>query len=93
MVTGAAPFGDSEHLGKYELFTNISERVILYPLLMNWHLKQLLKGLLNRDPNKRFNWLQVSASKWLANVQWDLINTRRVKPPWIPKASAPGSPE
>lgn len=53
---------------KFEIFTNISEKTIIYPIFMNFGLRGLLKGLLNRDPKQRFNWSQVKTSSWLHNV-------------------------
>lgn len=68
MVTGEAPFGDSDSLSKFEIFNNITEKRITYPLLMSSSLKTLLKGLLEKDPDKRFSWQQISLSTWIEHV-------------------------
>jgi serine/threonine protein kinase len=68
MVSGYAPFGDTDHMSKFEIFTLISEKTILYPVMMSSSLKQLLKGLLTRDTKLRSSWIQVYSSPWLKNV-------------------------
>mmetsp|Transcript_19751 Transcript_19751/g.21468 ORF Transcript_19751/g.21468 Transcript_19751/m.21468 type:complete len:425 (+) Transcript_19751:120-1394(+) len=93
MVTGEAPFGDSDNMTKFEIFTNISEKTIIYPIFMNFGLRSLLKGLLNRDPKQRFNWSEVKTSSWLHNVSWGDVNQRKIRPPWIPSSAGPGSTE
>jgi serine/threonine protein kinase len=68
MIAGEAPFGDSDSLSKFEIFNNITEKTVLYPLRMSQNVKQLLKGLLDKKPNSRSNWRQVSSSPWLSDV-------------------------
>jgi serine/threonine protein kinase len=73
MITGDAPFGDSDTMSRFEIFTNIADKTIFYPLTMSFSLKNLLKGLLNRDPRNRFNFTNVAASPWLKNVSFLLF--------------------
>lgn len=68
MVTGEAPFGDSDSLSKFEIFNNITEKKVNYPMLMSSSLKKLLKGLLEKNPDKRYSWQQISLSTWTEQV-------------------------
>eukprot|EP01036_Dinobryon_divergens_P024807 gene24807-33287_t len=76
MVTGDAPFGDSETMSKFEIFNNINHKSVRFPLLMSMELKSLLKGLLDKNPAKRMGWAQVS---------WEDMLKQNIQPPWIPK--------
>jgi len=93
MITGEAPFGDSDTLSKFEIFTNITERTVRFPLLMNISLKTLLKGLLEKDANARFRWKDVQLSPWLSSIQWNDVDSKRLLPPWIPTAIQEASTE
>lgn len=93
MVTGKAPFGDTDHMTKFEIFNNIEEKLIIYPFSMSSNLKKLLNGLLNRDPRQRFNWTQVMSCAWLADISWSNLNMRSYRPPWIPPIGNPGNAE
>jgi serine/threonine protein kinase len=70
MITGDAPFGDSDTMSRFEIFTNIADKTLFYPLTMSFSLKSLLKGLLSRDPRNRFNFSTVASSPWLKNVSY-----------------------
>jgi protein kinase A len=68
MLTGEAPFGDSDHMSKYEIFNNINEKPVRCPLLMNRHCKALINGLLEKKADKRFSWKNVKENLWLTEV-------------------------
>ena len=59
---------------KFEIFNNINTKNIIYPIMMSGNLKQLLKGLLDKDPKKRFNWNEVNTSQWTSDVFIQLFN-------------------
>jgi protein kinase A len=84
IVTGKAPFGDIEYMSKFEIFNNINEKEISCPLSMDNNLKNLLKGLLDKDQIKRFNFSRVKSSSWLADVNWDDLYNLKIKSPWHP---------
>lgn len=85
MTTGNAPFGDTANMSKFEVFNNINSNSVSYPIFMNADLKFLLKGLLEKEPTKRFGWDAVKACKWLQGMQWDDLLALKVPPPWQPK--------
>lgn len=66
--TGAAPFGDTEKMSKFEVFNNINGMTVRYPMFMSGALKALLGGLLERNAARRLSFPMVKASKWLAGV-------------------------
>lgn len=69
MLTGEAPFGDSDDMNKFEIFNNITEKKPRLPFLMSFSLKTLIKGLLHKDQDQRFGWSQIIASPWLQDVR------------------------
>jgi len=71
MLTGEAPFGDSDTLSKFEIFTNILEAPIRLPWLMKSTLKTLLYGLLDKTPKTRFGWNEIRYSPWLQQVSYN----------------------
>ncbi len=68
MLTGEAPFGDSDHMTKFEIFNNINEKNPPFPLFMNQSIKSLIKGLLQKKADQRYSWSQVHGSPWLSEV-------------------------
>eukprot|EP01038_Epipyxis_sp_PR26KG_P010546 gene10546-14168_t len=85
MITGSAPFGDSDSMSKFEIFNNINEKSVRYPLSMTISLKTLIKGLLDKDPKTRYNWLSIKESTWVEDVNWDDFLSCSILPPWVPK--------
>ena len=85
MITNETPFGNSHNNTKFEIFNNITEKAVSYPLLMSLSLRLLLKGLLEKKPEKRYNWDNVRTHLWLRNIDWDAFEDRKVIPPWIPE--------
>ena len=60
-------------MSKFEIFNNISEKAVSLPFLMSGSLKALVRGLLIKDDKKRFDFEQVSKSKWLKEVSFVYI--------------------
>lgn len=84
MVTGHAPFGDSDDMNKFEIFNNITEKPVRLPLFMSPSLKTLIKGLLMKDQNERFDGQAVLQCAWLKDIVWKDVNERKLVPPWVP---------
>jgi serine/threonine protein kinase len=72
MLTGTAPFGDTEKMSKFEVFNNIAHRDVSCPLLWSKQLKDIVRGLLRKDPSTRFSWVNIELSEWLGmvNTPW-----------------------
>jgi len=95
MVVGKAPFGSTDNKNKFEVFNNITEKPVSIPVAVSYGLAGMLRGLLDKDPRKRFSWDEVRTSSWLQAVDWDLVEGRKIVPPWIPSAidMKPGTSE
>lgn len=84
MVTGNAPFGDTETSSKFAVFNNINEKSPALGMQMGGACKKLCKGLLDKDPAKRFTFTHVVASDWCKGVDWNDMLGKQVSPPWLP---------
>jgi hypothetical protein len=70
---GEAPFGNSEHMSKFEIFNHISESPVRLPMFMSMSCKSLLKGLLEKPEERRFSFEQVAQSAWIKGVSTGLV--------------------
>ena len=85
MITGNAPFGDTDNTSKFEIFTNITEKSPFLTMTMSKSSKQLILGLLNKNQKQRWDWDNVKSSDFCADVDWDDVASKSIAPPWIPK--------
>jgi hypothetical protein len=85
---GRAPFGDTEKMSKFEVFNNINRGKFSIPSTMSSALKELLKGLLELNAEKRFAFKACEDSAWMAGVPWSHFGELKVIPPWTPNAIA-----
>lgn len=70
-VTGLPPFYTQDH---EELQENIVSKEVELGEVGNGDLRELLAGLLDKDPNRRLTDVsQIKASPWLKNINWKLI--------------------
>lgn len=69
MITGKAPFGDSENMSKFEIFNNINGKSVSFPLSSSSEAKDLIGGLLHKDPLQRFTWKDIKTSLWFSDVR------------------------
>jgi len=46
--------------------------------------KDLLRGLLQKDPAKRFNAAQVRNHAWFKNINFEMLEQKRIVPPYVP---------
>ena len=88
MVTGDAPFGDTDKDNKFAILNNINGKTLRYPMSMSSELKELLTGLLNKNAGQRSDWSQFSTAAWVAGVDWPSLVHQKIRPPWGPKQSA-----
>lgn len=90
MIAGRAPFGDTDTMSKFEIFNNINSKAVSIPYSYstNRPLKSMIKGLLDKDPDKRFNWTTIKTCSWCNDVVWEDFMKFKVCPPWIPKYSS-----
>lgn len=93
MITGNAPFGDTDHMSKFEIFNNVTEKNPSIPLFVNANIRNLIKGLLDKNAPTRFAAKDIVSNGWMQGVVWNNVEQRMVKPPWIPTCSTVGSTE
>ncbi len=68
MVTGSAPFGDSDQMNKFEIFNKINNDSVSFPMFISTSLKALVSSLLDKDPKRRGAWSDVQSSAWTTGV-------------------------
>lgn len=83
-LTGEAPFGDTDKMSKFEIFNNINGAQVSFPLSVGGNLKALIRGLLEKDQQIRFNLSAVKSSAWVQDVDWNQVQSCQITPPWIP---------
>jgi len=87
MLTGEAPFdGDNEDA----LFRSICKQKIRFPRWCKTDTVELLRGLLNRDPDKRLGSgpsgiEEVKKQKFFRSISWGAAEDRNLQPPIVPK--------
>mmetsp|Transcript_20612 Transcript_20612/g.29586 ORF Transcript_20612/g.29586 Transcript_20612/m.29586 type:complete len:468 (-) Transcript_20612:128-1531(-) len=84
MLTGRAPFGDTDSMSKFEVFNNINGKEVSFPMSVGNEARVLIRGLLTKSPQQRLALRGVKASQWVAKVDWKDLDDRKIQPPWIP---------
>lgn len=84
MLTGEAPFGDTEKMSKFEIFNNINGNAPRLGMSMKSSIKTLAKGLLDKDQTKRFSFENVRKCEWLADFPWKGLEAKQIQPPFPP---------
>jgi len=64
-----------------ELFKNISRGMLQFPKTIKADAQDLIRKLLNKDPNKRPTMSQVKAHVWFRGIDWEELEKKRVRPP------------
>jgi len=82
MLSGVTPFVEKHQL---KLFWKILHQEIEWPTSgMSEDAKDLIAGLLNRDPNERYSYAQVKNHKYFSDINWEDVLRKRLDPPYIP---------
>lgn len=90
MMTGLPPFfSDSVHQ-MYELILTAD---VMFPDYISPEAQDLLRKLLNRDPDRRLGGgeadaEEIKAHPFFASVNWDDLENLRVPPPFVPELSS-----
>jgi len=86
MLAGQPPFeADNED----DLFESIMNDDVLYPVWLSREAVNVLEQFMTKDPRKRLGCGEhgersIKSHFFFSNVQWDLLEQRKVKPPFIP---------
>ena len=82
LISGSPPFySPDENL----MYKNISENKLMFPEFFSGELKDLLKKMLDKDPNKRIgiknDKSDLKNHEFFSDLNWEDIMNKRVKPP------------
>lgn len=91
MLAGYPPFYDENPFGIYQ---KVLAGRIDFPRHFDVKAKDLIKRLLTHDRAKRFGCLKAGSDdlkkhKWYKGLDWDLLLTRNIPPPFVPAVKAP----
>jgi len=92
MLIGSPPFYNENHRVLYE---NIVHKKAYFPAGFDWVAQDLIERLLEKDPQKRLGALAsraggVKAHPWFREVNWQLLETGQLRPPYRPKVEDDG---
>jgi serine/threonine protein kinase len=90
MLTGLPPFYCQD---RERLFEKIRKSELNYPASLSSNSKNLLRGLLTKDPNKRLgsgprDADEIKPHNFFASIDWDKLSRGEVTPPWKPKITS-----
>ena len=86
MLVGVCPF---EGQNKKETMQKITKSTLLYPDTLSIESISLMKGLLRRNPTKRFGSLEWKAEEikrhsFFNSIDWDELYEKKISPPFKP---------
>lgn len=89
MMAGQPPFeADNEE----DLFQSILHDDVLYPVWLSREAVSILKGFMTKNPARRLGCVHgnggegaIRAHPFFKEINWELLEQRRVKPPFRPK--------
>jgi len=91
MLAGYAPFYDDEPMKMYE---KISSGFIAFPEHFSKEAKEVIWELLQQNPNKRLGvgrdgFKRLKRHSWFKGVDWQALQERKIKAPYIPNIKSP----
>lgn len=86
MLTGLPPFYCQD---RERLFEKIRKSELHYPASLSTNAKQLLRGLLTKDPTRRLGSGEKDAEEikphsFFASIDWEKLQRGEITPPWAP---------
>lgn len=89
MLTGNAPYGGDD---EDELFQNVLQRSVYYPKSISKEAKEVIKGLLHKDPASRLGAgldeaIVIRSQAFFRRIDFDKVEKMEVQPPYIPHVS------
>lgn len=81
ILFGCSPFYDDDYL---VMFRKVIDEQVCFPPDANKLAADLIRGLLDKDPNKRFTFKEIKEHQFFVNFDWDGILKRHIKPKYIP---------
>ena len=78
MMSGHTPFyGDDLRT----LYTNITQKKLIFPEYFSERAKNLLKKLLEKNPQKRIDLEDIKKHKFFKGIDWNELELKNIKPP------------
>lgn len=92
MLIGAPPF---YHENQLKLYENIVQQTARFPTGFDPVARNLIEGLLEKNPSKRLGALaggaeDIKRHPWFRDVKWDFLYELRIKAPFRPKVAHDG---
>merc|ERR1711904_447552 len=87
MLTGLPPFYTRD---REKLFERIRRGELTYPSYVTQEAKELLAGLMIKDPNKRLSGEETKKSKFFSGVDWAAVYNKEIAAPFVPQLREDG---
>lgn len=84
MLAGSPPFFDED---KDKMFQKMQNEALLFPSYFTAEVKDLISGLLSKDPETRYGSEFISDIKdhpWCVSVHWKKLYKKKINPPFRP---------
>lgn len=85
MLTGLPPFYDSN---RSKMYKNILQNELFIPNYISKTGKDLLQGLLNKNPEQRLGYnqgtIEIRSHPWFKGISWNKIRDKKITPPYRP---------
>ena len=87
MMCNMVPFGEGLD-DPFMIYASILKGELVFPSYVNLNeCKGLIEKLLSKNPVFRGNYESIKKHPWFSNVDWEMILSQDVKPPYKPKIS------
>jgi len=87
MLTGLPPFYSKNINFMYK---KILSSELTFPSYISEDARDLLEGLLTRDPERRFKGEDVKEHPFFSDIDWDKLEKKLIEPPWKPTVKGEG---
>jgi cGMP-dependent protein kinase len=85
VMCNSVPFGEGEE-DPYRIYTSILRGELIFPNFVNLDdCKGLIEKLLSRNPVFRGTYESIKKHPWFNHVDWELVLSQEVKPPFKPE--------
>jgi len=93
MLLGRLPFQQTDPENPESIYNQILRLEVKYPRSMSWEAKDLLEGLLKKDPLERLGGGREDAEEIMKHpffgpINWADLNKKKLKPPFKPQVKS-----
>lgn len=82
-LVGNAPFYSENTMVMYQMIMSLGK--LTFPDYVSQDARNLITGLLERVPEKRFTAENIRAHPFFSSIDWNKLERKQVTPPFIPK--------